>query len=150
MNLVHPNPLHAVDPISKTSVWQLQSRIGLSPRSIPAPRNGHGVETCFVASNPCFPGGAWHKWNSSISLEGEFIEEWLEKSSAGVDVAGNMDLYDYIWELFSKEAGYSTLNRSVHILCSALPTASWSCRALEQREISARYYTSSRTSLLSS
>jgi hypothetical protein len=80
-------------------------------------------------------------------LEGEFIKEWLEKSSIGEDVAGNMDLYDYIWELFSKEAGYSTLNRSVHILCSALPTASWSCQVLEQWEISARYYTSSQTSL---
>ncbi|KAG1761161.1 hypothetical protein EDD22DRAFT_780233 [Suillus occidentalis] len=58
----------------------------------------------FVASNPCFPGGAWHKWNPSISLQGEFIEEWLEKSSIGVDVAGSMDLHDYIWMLFSKEA----------------------------------------------
>ncbi|KAG1847258.1 hypothetical protein C8R48DRAFT_552993, partial [Suillus tomentosus] len=35
----------------------------------------------FVASNPCFPSGTWHMWNPSILLEGEFIEEWLKKSS---------------------------------------------------------------------
>lgn len=58
----------------------------------------------FVASNPCFLSGTWHMWNPSISLEGEFIEEWLKKSSMGIDATDCMNLHDYIWESFSKQA----------------------------------------------
>ncbi|KAG2129531.1 hypothetical protein BD769DRAFT_1338108, partial [Suillus cothurnatus] len=31
----------------------------------------------FIATNPNFPGRKWSFWDSSISLEGQFIEEWV-------------------------------------------------------------------------
>ncbi|KAG2119029.1 uncharacterized protein F5147DRAFT_565274 [Suillus discolor] len=35
----------------------------------------------FIATYPDFPGGKWSFWDSSISLEGQFIEEWVGSGS---------------------------------------------------------------------
>ncbi|KAG1833931.1 hypothetical protein EV424DRAFT_1532760 [Suillus variegatus] len=67
----------------------------------------------FIATYPNFPGGKWSFWDSSISLEGQFIEEWVGSSgifSTVIDdddsklatVSTHTDTLDYIWTEFSR------------------------------------------------
>jgi hypothetical protein len=60
----------------------------------------------FVAAYPSFPSGQWPMWDPHIPLEGEFIEQWLERSggdSAGEDSAFNEALsVSDIWDDFCK------------------------------------------------
>jgi hypothetical protein len=35
----------------------------------------------FIAAYPLFPLGSWLMWNSKISLEGSFIQSWMDKMS---------------------------------------------------------------------
>jgi hypothetical protein len=65
----------------------------------------------FIATNPDFPGGKWSFWDSIISLEGQFIEEWVGSGSifsmvinddSELDVSTPADTLDYIWTEFLK------------------------------------------------
>jgi hypothetical protein len=66
----------------------------------------------FITAHPNFPGGKWSFWDPSISLEGQFIEEWVGSGSGissmtiedtdeeltTVSMQGNT--LDYIWSDF--------------------------------------------------
>ncbi|KAG2063771.1 hypothetical protein BDR04DRAFT_1085074 [Suillus decipiens] len=66
----------------------------------------------FIATNPDFPGRKWSFWDSSISLEGQFIEEWvgsggifsmvIDDDSELATVSTHADTLDYIWTEFSR------------------------------------------------
>jgi hypothetical protein len=60
----------------------------------------------FVAAYPSFPNGQWPMWDPRIPLEGEFIEQWLERSggdSAGEDLAfDEVASVSDIWDDFCK------------------------------------------------
>ncbi|KAG2336392.1 hypothetical protein BDR05DRAFT_953409 [Suillus weaverae] len=67
----------------------------------------------FVATHPDFPSGKWSFWDPSITLEGQFIGEWVGSGgdvSVAIDdrdnelatVATNDDTLDYIWSEFSR------------------------------------------------
>jgi hypothetical protein len=33
----------------------------------------------FIAAHPLFPLGSWFMWDSKISLEGSFIQSWMDR-----------------------------------------------------------------------
>lgn len=61
----------------------------------------------FIAAYPTFPQGPWPFWDAKISVEGAFIQGWLdreesrvEKVSQGVEFEHSTDIRKDIWQQF--------------------------------------------------
>jgi hypothetical protein len=60
----------------------------------------------FIAAHPLFPQGSWPKWNSKISMDGPFIQNWIDRGQMSLsgerpitNSGGNSVLSD-LWEEF--------------------------------------------------
>ncbi|KAG1813144.1 uncharacterized protein BJ212DRAFT_1201291, partial [Suillus subaureus] len=70
----HTDSDHWVELLDNIQSWLVKS---VDPST---PEWAWGQEVfwyVFIATNPNFPGRKWSFWDSSISLKGQFIEEWV-------------------------------------------------------------------------
>ena len=50
----------------------------------------------FIAAHPNFPRGHWPDWNPKISLEGRFIESWMDSLSVQTEIPFSQCIVDEI------------------------------------------------------
>lgn len=57
----------------------------------------------FMAAYPNFPQGPWLKWDSKISMDGSFIQGWMDKLGSNPESDGTDDedaLMEELWQEF--------------------------------------------------
>ncbi|KAG1753111.1 hypothetical protein EDD22DRAFT_784685 [Suillus occidentalis] len=57
----------------------------------------------FVGACPDFPNGQWPRWDTRIPLKGQFIKQWLNAGTLGVDQSRESSL-EQIWVEFCAHA----------------------------------------------